>query len=114
MCQNCKFTPGQCQVCQVLDKDDSIKLVTYCPICEVKICKKHYKDWSSRLKAAYLTELNKGNNIIQATTNLVKKVTKKRKINEVAEMNVPNIEPTEIQENNIVPENEDVETKKDE
>jgi mRNA deadenylase 3'-5' endonuclease subunit Ccr4 len=51
-CTNCgDKISGVCKVCELLDGDDKVKVVTFCGLCQVYICKDCYTDLDRRLKA---------------------------------------------------------------
>lgn len=51
-CKSCKDKiRGYCKVCQLLDNDNKIKLVTYCDVCKVYICEKCNNNWIKRVEA---------------------------------------------------------------
>lgn len=49
---------GYCKVCQVLDGDDKVKIVTWCGICQVFICKDCNGDLERRWKAFLKVKLS--------------------------------------------------------
>jgi hypothetical protein len=51
-CLGCKKTiSGYCKVCELLDNDKTVKIVTYCETCGVYICKECNGDLLRRLEA---------------------------------------------------------------
>lgn len=51
-CTNCgDKISGVCKVCELLDGDDKVKVVTYCKWCEVYICNACNGDLERRFKA---------------------------------------------------------------
>lgn len=51
-CTSCKDRiSGVCKVCQALDNDEKVKIVTYCNTCGVYICKDCNTDLIRRLQA---------------------------------------------------------------
>jgi len=41
-----------CEVCQILDEDESLKPCTYCHFCKAYVCDKDLRNWTRRSEAA--------------------------------------------------------------
>lgn len=48
-----------CKVCELLDKDKSIKDVVWCNFCNAAMCEPCERNWMRRGKAMILTKLKK-------------------------------------------------------
>ncbi len=57
-CKNCdqKFQ-GRCDVCSLVDNDNTFKEVVYCEECEAYICKKCQSNWIKRAVAYFIEKL---------------------------------------------------------
>lgn len=49
-----------CDVCRLLDFDISVKLCTYCSMCDAWICEQDQSKWARRIKAAIKRKLEPG------------------------------------------------------
>ena len=45
-----------CEVCAVLDGDDTLKPCTYCSFCDAWLCEHDLQDWLRRTKAAAIVQ----------------------------------------------------------
>jgi hypothetical protein len=45
---------GTCDVCRLVRKDDTPKLVRYCAVCKTWLCERCSRDWPARARAALL------------------------------------------------------------
>ncbi len=50
---------GICRVCELLDKDTTIKEVFYCEMCNASMCRECEGNWIRRGKAAIKDKLTK-------------------------------------------------------
>ena len=73
-CVNCGQNPkGKgyiktiCRVCQIVDKDNSEKMVTYCETCKAYICDFCWNNWGRRALAFGKNLLNRS---VNPTNNL--------------------------------------------
>lgn len=60
-CTSCVNKQGQCDVCLLVDADESFKLVTYCKVCNANICLDCNKNWLKRSKAYFLKKIKSFN-----------------------------------------------------
>jgi hypothetical protein len=57
-CEKCKDKiSGVCKVCELVDKDNSVKIVVFCSFCGVYICNKCNSDYFKRMEAFVLAKL---------------------------------------------------------
>lgn len=58
-CTTCKDKiSGVCKVCELVDGDNSVKIVAFCSFCDVYICAKCNSDYIKRMEAFVLAKLN--------------------------------------------------------
>lgn len=53
-CKSCapdKWTTGVCRCCQLVDRDTRPKLIAFCSVCGVFLCKSCYRDKPKRILA---------------------------------------------------------------
>jgi hypothetical protein len=64
-CNSCQKINGVCKVCELLDNDSTIKVVTFCASCNVYICEKCESDITRRFPAYLKTKVNQLKKIIK-------------------------------------------------
>lgn len=50
--------PGVCEACLRIDRDNRIKNVTFCPLCNAWLCDSCKRNWPRRAKAAALRQIS--------------------------------------------------------